>query len=232
MTSALATGPAPQRRRLSGDERRRAIVDGAAERFAEAGFATSTRALAEGMGVTQALLYRYFDSKEALIEAVFQAWFLERDQRGDPRVLQDRSHPLAERLGTFYGDLFARLSEIRLRLFLRAALDQLPLPARYASHLDRHVLWPVLGALRAEAGLPDLMRRPPRRGERELAMMLHGSVVFVGIRAYIYRMPMVAPIEELIALQTRVYVPGALEELRRLQSGDPGDPLGAVLEAP
>src|SRR3954452_21612872 len=58
--------------RLSALKRRDDIVSQAVQFFAEAGFAGTTRALAERMGVRQALIYRYFPSKDALVEAVFQ----------------------------------------------------------------------------------------------------------------------------------------------------------------
>lgn len=229
MTAGAAAATLAPGRRLAGGERRRRIVAAAALAFADKGFSTSTRALADDLEVTQALLYRYFPSKEALIEAVFESWFLDPGVRADPAVLEDRSVPLAERLGTFYVAFFAAMSEVRLRLFLRAALDQLPLPARYASRLDEGALWPVLGALRAEAGLTGLADLPPRRGEREVAMMLHGTVVFLGIRKYIYRIALPEPLADLIMMQARVFAPGAVAAVRGLQDADPEHPLGRIL---
>ena len=60
--------PAPPRRRMSPEDRKEAIVSAAVELFAENGFDGSTRDLARGAGITQPLLYRYFPSKESLIE--------------------------------------------------------------------------------------------------------------------------------------------------------------------
>ena len=56
------------------------------------------------------------------------------------------------------------------------------------------------------------------RGERELAMVLHGGLVFIDIRKHVYRMPMPDNLDDLLALHVRTFVPGALEELRRLHS--------------
>lgn len=221
----------PPRRRIKGEERRRLIVESAAAQFADHGFATSTRALAEAMGTTQALLYRYYPSKDALIDAVFRHYFLNPEPRGDVGALTSREMPLDQRLARFYAGLFERMSETRLRLFLRAALDRLPLPARYASRLDQRVLWPVLDALRLEAGLPPLATRSPTLGERELVMMLHGSIVFLGIRRYIYRIALAQPVEALIAQQARVFTPGALEQVVGLQELGAEDPLGVRLQA-
>jgi AcrR family transcriptional regulator len=230
--TASAVATAARGRRLAGEERRRRIVEAAAHTFAETGFSTSTRALADRMEVTQALLYRYFPSKEALVEAVFEAWFLDPGVRADPALLDDPSWSLADRLGNFYAAFLAAMSEVRLRLFLRAALDQLPLPARYAARLDEGALWPVLGALRGEAGLPPLADLPPQREEREVAMMLHGTVVFLGIRKYIYRIALAEPLADLIAMQARVYAPGAVREIRRIQTADPEHPPERILRTP
>ena len=62
----------PRRRRLPSDERRREFVTRAVEFFAEEGFESSTRGLAKRLGVTQPLLYRYFPSKEDLIQEVYE----------------------------------------------------------------------------------------------------------------------------------------------------------------
>jgi AcrR family transcriptional regulator len=50
------------------DERRREILDGAASMFAERGFdGTSIASIAQFLGVSKALLYHYYQSKEALL---------------------------------------------------------------------------------------------------------------------------------------------------------------------
>lgn len=71
------SGATPARRkRLSAEERRRTIVEAAREEFAKSGDigATTTKAIAQRVGVSEAILYRYFDSKEDLfIEAVVES---------------------------------------------------------------------------------------------------------------------------------------------------------------
>ena len=65
-------------RRLSPDEREREIVRGAVAYFAEVEFEGSTRDLAARIGVTQPLPYRYFPSKDALLDRVYQEVYLGR----------------------------------------------------------------------------------------------------------------------------------------------------------
>jgi hypothetical protein len=70
------------------------------------------------------------------------------------------------------------------------------------------------------------------RGERELAMMLHASIAFLGIREHVYRMPMPGDREGLIRLYVDIYLPGALARLRRLHDGETSDGLTAVQLTP
>lgn len=61
----------PRARRMNPVEREQMIVRKAVKFFAEHGFDASTRELAKHIGVTQSLLYRYFPTKQALIEKVY-----------------------------------------------------------------------------------------------------------------------------------------------------------------
>lgn len=57
--------------RLSAEERRDAILAAALPIFADKGFdAVTTREVAEAAGVSEALLYRHFDSKRAMYDAI------------------------------------------------------------------------------------------------------------------------------------------------------------------
>jgi AcrR family transcriptional regulator len=57
--------------RLTADERRKTIVEAATRVFAENGFhGTTTRELAKAAGVSEALLYKHFPSKESLFSAM------------------------------------------------------------------------------------------------------------------------------------------------------------------
>jgi AcrR family transcriptional regulator len=201
-------------------ERMAAMLDQAAPVLAAQGFSVSTRALAAALGVTQALIYKHFPSKEAFVAAALTRAF--GKERRDPATLRDESKPLAERLAAFYSGGPDRDGGSRVRLFVRAALEGWPLPARRGAALTRQVFEPVVRALRKEAGLPSLEERLLLRGERELAMMLHGSVVFLGIREHIYRMPMPDDRDAIIRLQVDTFLAGALSTLRRIHSGAAG----------
>jgi AcrR family transcriptional regulator len=67
--------------RLSSEERRAAIVKAVRRTFADKGFhGTTTRELAEAAGVSEALLFKHFPTKEALFSAMQLACFSEQDQ--------------------------------------------------------------------------------------------------------------------------------------------------------
>jgi TetR/AcrR family transcriptional regulator len=84
---------APKAPRMRKAERRKQLLAVAAHRFATAGFATTSMAqIAEAAGVTEALLARYFDSKEAMLLAILaevrvvslDRWESELAALGDP----------------------------------------------------------------------------------------------------------------------------------------------------
>jgi AcrR family transcriptional regulator len=201
-------------------ERMAAMLDRAMPVLADHGFSVSTRTLAATLGVTQALIYKHFPSKEAFISAVLASAFGKENR--DPAILRDESRPLAERLTAFYSAGSDRDGGNRIRLFVRAALEGWPLPVRRGAALTRQVFEPVVRALRQEAGLASLEERPMMRGERELAMMLHGSIVFLGIRKHVYRMPMPDDRNAIIRLHVDTFLAGALATLRRIHSGEAG----------
>src|SRR5260370_36230851 len=70
--------PARRRRRLDPEDREREIVDGAVAFFAEGGFDGGLRDLAKRLGITHQQLFRYFPTKEALIERVYKEMYLSR----------------------------------------------------------------------------------------------------------------------------------------------------------
>lgn len=74
--------PSVTSRRLSAEDRRESIVRAAAFVFAERGFAgANTLDIAKRAGISEALIYRHFESKEALYEAVLE-WLLHiQDER-------------------------------------------------------------------------------------------------------------------------------------------------------
>ena len=88
--SAVKASP----KRLTGPEREKHIAQEAVKYFAEVGFVGDTRELAQRLGVTQSLLYKYFPSKEALINRVYEEVYLGRWNPFWESVVKDRTIPL------------------------------------------------------------------------------------------------------------------------------------------
>ncbi len=169
------------RRRLPPETRRARIVEAAAAFFAEVGLEGSTRDLSLRAGVTQPLLYKYFENKAALVEAVFAHVYLDRCSPDWPRLIVDRSIPIRDRLVEFYvAYTDAIVTYEWMRIFMYSGLAGGELNDRHISHLRGLILEPLLGELQAEAkgGIVP---------EMEDIWNLHGGIVYLGIRKYVYQ---------------------------------------------
>lgn len=167
-------------KRLSPDQRRDMIVEAAARHFAEMGFSGSTRDLARRLCVTQPLLYKYFATKADLVEAVFERIYLGRLRPHWPALLADRARPLKARLVDFYAEYTQAIFTYEwLRIFMFAGLSGDALNRRYLQHLRDLLLAPLLEEMRAAA--------PGARPDIEDLWSLHGSIIYIGIRRFIYQ---------------------------------------------
>jgi AcrR family transcriptional regulator len=223
----------PQRQRaprLPAGERRAAIIREAAVFFAEEGFSASTSDLAERLGVRQALLYKYYPSKEALLEAIFETVFSEQLSSETKSVLSDRSKPLVDRICSVYADYVRQRNGIGVRLFLRAALDSYSLPKRMAEAQRSKLINPLLAELRHDCGLQPLAKQPMLIGEYELALMLHGAVVFNQMRTHVFRLFPVEHVPDAIRLYIATFLDGARDQMRTLHANAGQSPLAAVAE--
>lgn len=80
---------------MPGGQRRAGIVAAVRALFAQRGFdATPTREIAVAAGVSDALIYRHFSSKQALLHAVVDTGIAEFSQLGPPPGVDRREVPL------------------------------------------------------------------------------------------------------------------------------------------
>jgi AcrR family transcriptional regulator len=203
------------RRRLPRKEREKLIVAEAIRFFAEVGFEGQTRALADRLGVTQPLLYRYFPDKEALIERVYKEVFVNSWEARWLSTLQDRNRPLLDRLVDFYLSYSrANFSYERVRLFMFAGLKDGSIASRYMQHVRDQLFLPLCRELRAELGLnPDAT---PNLEEVEMVAGLHGAVAYVGVRRWVYHAQTPADLAPVIAELVKTYLAGVPESYRRV----------------
>lgn len=218
----VATSKSPEaaikqrRPRLAPDERRRDIIDKAIVYFAEVGFEGGTRELAKRLSVTQPLLYRYFPSKEALIQEVYDTVYLQRWNDDWTDLLEDRSRPLRDRLIEFYSAYTdAIFTREWMRIFFFAGLKGLDITKWYVSIVKKRILHRICIEYRHELGLN--LDTPLREEELELAWTMHGGIFYHGIREHIYQMQNGGDRPALIANALDVYLNGAHGLVRRLQ---------------
>ena len=232
MSGSAELQQTPQRmraRRLPAGERRATILREASLFFAKEGFSASTRDLADRLGVRQALLYKYYDSKESLLQAIFDHVFADRLTMEWADVLKDRGTPLAERLKSFYARYVHDEDGICLRLFLRASLDGWPLPIELSKVLSEKLIMPLVEELRHVSALPGLAQVPLMEGERELVFGLHASVLFYCMRREIFAAFATASGPEVIDLHVRAFLDSVDSMLQGLHRTSGGSPMASTI---
>lgn len=197
-------------RRMTPEERKRQIAEEAVRFFAELGFDGQTRELARRLKITQPLLYRYFPSKEALIERVYQDVFLERWNPEWDSWIKDREGPVKERFTRFYLD-YARvvLSYEWVRLFLFAGLKNVDISERSANEVMERIYPSIIGELRWAYGCPPLEELPMTDVEIKRVQVLHGEIFYLGIRRWIYHAPFSNDDQEAVASLVAEFIDGA-----------------------
>lgn len=97
----IRSAPGKRWVRLSPAARLELILSEAIIFFAEHGFEAQTRGLAARIGVSQALIYRYFRTKADLIDKVYQRIYLSHWNAFWEKILSDRRISLERRLKEF-----------------------------------------------------------------------------------------------------------------------------------
>jgi AcrR family transcriptional regulator len=187
-------------RRLEPEARREQIIEAAVCYFAEVGFGGTTRDLARRAGITQALLYRYFASKDELVEAVYERVFIGRMKPHWTTELCDRAVPLEHRIIRFYRDYATIFTYEWMRIFMWAGLAGEKLNQRYLTRVASQLLEPLRQEIAAEGRyrLPDA----------EELWGLHGGVVYIAIRRHIYRLPTPADDGPVVERNVRLFLAG------------------------
>jgi AcrR family transcriptional regulator len=191
------------------------IVAGAIRFFAEVGFEGQTRELARRLGITQPLLYRYFPSKDSLIERVYQEVYLKRWQPHWEPLILDRTRSLEERLIQLYKEYTRSIFDYEwIRIFMFAGLKGVSINQRYLALVREHLFVPLCGELRELAGLPGPDVVPLTDAELELAIGLHGGIYYVAIRKWIYQLPVTEDLDAHIERVVRTFPTGVPDTLR------------------
>ena len=144
--------------------------------------------VARRAGLSRQTLYRYFPSKDDLINEVYRAVYLSQWKDGWTEGLRDRRQPLRDRLLAFYADYTATIfNRTWMRIFFFAGLKGLDINTRYIGRVVSHLLTHICREARASVGAdPDGTITP---AEIELAWTMHGAIFYQGIREHIYGLP-------------------------------------------
>ncbi|WP_395057226.1 TetR/AcrR family transcriptional regulator [Polaromonas sp.] len=176
---------APARRRLGVAERERQILDGAIQFFSVHGFGGQLRDLAKSIGVTHALLYHYFPTKQALVDRVYLEVFEGRWREEWNAQLDNPDTPVEDKLTAFYLEyVTTTLSREFVRILVFSGLTDHTITDRFFSMLRTRLFPRLIRETRRFRGL--VSRAKPSEREIELLMGLHGGFFYITMRRWIY----------------------------------------------
>lgn len=172
-------------KRLTAADREQQILAEAVRFFAEVGFNGHTRELAQRLHITQPLLYRYFPTKQDLIERVFKEVFFTRVDPEWAKLISDRSRPLEERLIEFYQHYAAATYSYEwIRIYMFSAMMGNDINRRYIKIVEEKILKPICTEIRHHCGLE--ASETVSEAELEHVWVMHGGIFYYAVRKYIY----------------------------------------------
>lgn len=208
-TEKTQNASVPRRRNMRREDREKLIISEAVRFFAENGFEGQTRELAKRMGISHAVIYRHFASKDALIERVYDQVYVKRwNPEWEPLVL-DRSRTLQDRLTQFYVEYSERVFDYDwVRIFVSSGLKSYGLTERYLGIIRTKIIRPAAMELRRKNGGVSEDITPLSNEELELFWGLHGAVFYIAIRKYVYMETVDIDVKSTIANTVRIFFKG------------------------
>jgi AcrR family transcriptional regulator len=167
---------APPKRRLTGEERRTGILDAALAAFSQSGYhSASIDDIAREAGVSKALIYEHFASKQELYADLIARNARELTQRLAGALVGLELESSAARLAAGLDAFFAFVEERRdaWRMLFRDAAD--PETAAVLDRMIEQVTAEVTVLISQDPGAPTLNSGEDQRGLRLLAEMLVGG---------------------------------------------------------
>jgi AcrR family transcriptional regulator len=170
---------------MGGAERERQILDGAIQFFAVHGLGGQLRDLAKSIGITHALLYHYFPTKQALIDRVYLEVFEGRWRAEWDALLDDPDMPVEDKLTAFYLEYVTiTLSQEFVRILVFAGLTDHTITDRFFAMLRARLFPRLIRETRRFRGMVSRAKASER--EMELLMGLHGGFFYISMRRWIY----------------------------------------------
>jgi AcrR family transcriptional regulator len=169
--------PAPTRRRLTAEERRAGILDAALAVFSARGYhPSSIDDIAREAGISKALIYEHFESKQGLYADLIERNAAELVERLGAAIGSVEADSGAIRLATGLDAFFAFVEERRdaWRILNRDAAD--PETAPVLDRILEQVTGLVAALIAEDPGARAMTEQDADRAIRVLARMLVGSV--------------------------------------------------------
>ncbi|HWE74878.1 MAG TPA: TetR/AcrR family transcriptional regulator [Stellaceae bacterium] len=200
---------------MAPQDRERLILDNALRFFAERSLTGETRELARRLDVTQSLIYRYFPSKDVLIERVYDKWFTDYWNPAWGDWIGERGPTFEERLQNFYRDYVRVVHNYEwVRLFAFSGLDRLPYHVRYVARNRVEIFPRIAGELRREHGLPGFDEIPLTEFEHDLLWTLHATQFYIGQRRWLFGLTTPVDVNEVVATRVHGFVTGAPSQIK------------------
>ncbi|MEX0347398.1 MAG: TetR/AcrR family transcriptional regulator [Rhizobiaceae bacterium] len=209
MNAASAKAKRSVKEYLDASERERRILEAAIAFVADRGLSFSTRELADHLGISQPLLYRYFANKEALVERIYDEVYLKRWNPQWNVNLADRSRPVSDRLTEYLSDYTRTiLDEHWIRIFIASALEDPKISRRYLKMLHETTFPLIFEEVGAEIGVEVPKTDSIRALAHEVVWGFHSSFFYLGVRKYIYRTELPENLEDVMRARVDVFVAG------------------------
>ena len=180
-----ALAGAPVRRRMGVAERERQILEGSIAFFAEHGFGGQLRDLARSIGVTHALLYHYFPTKQALVDRVYLEVFEGKWRAEWEALLDDAAMAVEDKFTAFYSEYVnVTLTKEFTRILVFSGLSDQTITDRFFALLRQRLFPRLVRETRRYRGSSS--RAKPSAREIELLLGLHGGFFYVAMQRWIY----------------------------------------------
>jgi len=198
---------------LRWNDRERHIIDKSIEYFSQHGFDVSTRDIAAYIGITQSLLYRYFSSKQALVERIYKEVFVLRWKPEWETMIRDRSRPLRQRLVIYLIDYCDYvLDKDWVRLFLFGALAGTSINRRFFPRLHEGIFTAILDELYHDNEISLPRNALDRKLDLEVVWGFHASFFYIGVRRWVYHLPVPDDLQPVIRSRVSAFLDGVGSE--------------------
>jgi AcrR family transcriptional regulator len=209
---------------MNAEDREELILRAATAYFAEHGLSAGTIELARRIGITQPLLYKYFPTKDALVERIYDRLIPQNWNPNWELLIDEDSIPLRQRLKSFYADYATNvLTYEHVRLFLFSGLSRSEFNAQYYAVLSKRILERIARAMRREFGVQRKSRSVTKQ-ELEIVQSLHAAVYHLAYRKFVHG-ELLDNMTELVERKVDFYLDGAGRHVKHL--ADPAIPRAA-----